>query len=175
MKLNFRLVWSSSWVRTLFFNPTQSDEQDPKPSPRVRAPELAQGSGSDRVWSFKSIRRTELSVQFNSSNKILDSILELIAQFEIFVWVEIRVEYSTNKYVCSIQFVERNAVFDSIRRTKTRTRSILSNKTDELDSIRRTRNLCPTLFNSRVERPSSGSTQPDGHSTFAQRKKKKLN
>jgi hypothetical protein len=30
-----------------FFNPTRPDGQDSKPSPRVRAPELAQGSGSD--------------------------------------------------------------------------------------------------------------------------------
>ncbi len=43
-----RLVWPSGWVRTLFFNPTRSDRQDPKPSPRAKAPELAQGSGSDR-------------------------------------------------------------------------------------------------------------------------------
>ncbi len=156
-------MWSSSWVRTLFVNPTQPDEQDPKPSPKVRAPELAQGSGSNRVWPLKSIRRTELSVQSNSSNKILDSTLELIVQYEIFVWVEIRVECSTNKYVCSIQFVERNAVFDSIRRTKIRTRSTLPNKTGKPDSTRRTRNLCPTLPNPRVWRPSSGSTQLDGH------------
>jgi hypothetical protein len=45
----FHLVWSSSWFWTLFFNPTQLDEQDPKPSPRIRAPELAQGLGSDRI------------------------------------------------------------------------------------------------------------------------------
>ncbi len=56
------IVWPSDWVRTLFFNPTQSDEQNPKPSPKVRTFELAQGSGSDRIacsaqfvgqiWSF---------------------------------------------------------------------------------------------------------------------------
>jgi hypothetical protein len=45
---NSNVVWPSGWVRTLVFNPTRPDEQNPKPSPRVRAPELAQGSGSDR-------------------------------------------------------------------------------------------------------------------------------
>ncbi len=159
------IMWSSNWVRTLFFNSTQLDEQDSKFSSRIRTFELVQSSSSNKVWSLKSIRRTELFVQFNSSNKILDSILELIVQLEIFVWVEIRIECSTNKYVCSIQFVERNVVFDSIRRTKTRIRSIFSNKTDELDSIRRTKNLCSILFNSRIERSSSSSIQLVDHST----------
>ncbi len=157
-------MWSSGWVRTLFFNPTQPDEQDLKPSPRVRAPKVVQGSGLDRVWPPKPTRRTELSVQFNPSDKILGPTLGLTAQPEIFVWAEIRVECSTNKYVCSIQFVERNAAFDSTRRTKTRIRPTLPNKTGEPGSTRQTGNLCSTLLNPRVERPSSGSTQPDGHS-----------
>ncbi len=145
---NIYLVWSSSWVRTLFFNPIQPDEQDSKPSPRVRAFELAQSSGSNRVWSLKSTRRTELSVQFNSSNKILGPILGLIAQPEIFVWAEIRIECSTNKYACSIQLVERNAVFDSTRRTKTRTRSTRSAKSAcpvQLVELRHCVQLCSNL------------------------------
>jgi hypothetical protein len=161
------IMWSSNWVRTLFFNSTQFDEQNSKFSSKIRAFELAQNSSSNKVWSFKSIRRTELFVQFNSSNKILDSILELIAQFEIFVWVEIRIKCSTNKYVCSIQFVERNAVFNSIRRTKIRIRSILSNKTNEFDSIRRTKNLCLILLNLKIERSSLNSTQFDDHSSHS--------
>jgi hypothetical protein len=66
-------VWSSGWVRTLFFNPTQSDGQNPKPSPRVRTPELVQGSGSDKTWYssqsagqnclFSPARRAKLTVQ----------------------------------------------------------------------------------------------------------------
>jgi hypothetical protein len=46
--LHSTVVWPSGCVRTLFFNPTRPDEQNPKPSPRARAPELAQGSGSDK-------------------------------------------------------------------------------------------------------------------------------
>jgi hypothetical protein len=67
------LVWPSGWVRTLFFNPTQSDGQNPKPSPRVRTPELVQGSGSDKTWYssqpvgqnclFSPVRRAKLIVQ----------------------------------------------------------------------------------------------------------------
>jgi hypothetical protein len=166
--LLIRLVWSSDWVRTLFFNPTQSDEQDSKPSSKIRAFELVQNSNSNRVWSLNSIRRTELSVQFNSSDKILDPTLGLTVQPEFFVWAEIRIECSTNKYACSIQFVERNAVFDSIRRTKIRIRSILSNKTDEFDSTRRTKNLCSILLNPRIERSSSNSIQFDDHSKYVE-------
>jgi hypothetical protein len=67
------LVWPSGWVRTLFFNPIQPDEQNPKPSSRIRTPELVQGSGSDKTWYssqlvgqnclFSSARRTKLTVQ----------------------------------------------------------------------------------------------------------------
>jgi hypothetical protein len=48
-KSDEQLVWPSGWVRTLFFNPTQLDGQNPKPSPRVRTPELVQGSSSDKT------------------------------------------------------------------------------------------------------------------------------
>jgi hypothetical protein len=42
-------------LRTAYFfstrpNPTQPDGQNPKPSPRVRTPELVQSSGSDKTW-----------------------------------------------------------------------------------------------------------------------------
>ncbi len=89
-------------------------------------------------------------------NWVLNSNFGLYNKLELSVWA--------NKNSCSIQFVERNVVFDSTRRTKIRMRLILSNKTDALDSTRRARNLCPTLLNSRVKRPSSSSTQLDGHS-----------
>jgi hypothetical protein len=68
-----RVVWPSGWVRTFFFNPTRSDEQDPKPSLRTRTPELAQSSGSNKVdhsgqfveqdCLFSSIRRTKFDDQ----------------------------------------------------------------------------------------------------------------
>jgi hypothetical protein len=54
-------------------------------------------------------------------------------------------------------------VFDPTRRTKTRTRPTLPDKTGGPGPTRRAGDLCPTLSNPRVGRPSSGSTQPDGH------------
>jgi hypothetical protein len=48
-RMTSTLMWSSSWVRTLFFNPIQPDEQNSKPSLRVRTLELAQSSSSDRI------------------------------------------------------------------------------------------------------------------------------
>ncbi len=122
------IVWPSGWIRTFFFNPTRPDEQNPKPSPRVRTSELAQDSGSNRTWSLRPIRRTNLIVRLSSSNKIFDSILDLRAQLGVFVWRRVRVERSTNKNACSIQPVGRNPVFDLTRRTKTRARSTRSNK-----------------------------------------------
>ncbi len=44
------------------FNPTRPDRQDSKPSPRARAPKLAQGSGSDKSWPPRPTRRTGLLV-----------------------------------------------------------------------------------------------------------------
>jgi hypothetical protein len=71
--VNSLLVWPSSWIRTLFFNPIQFDEQNPKPSLRVRTSELVQDSGSDKTWYssqsvgqnclFSSVRRAKLTVQ----------------------------------------------------------------------------------------------------------------
>jgi hypothetical protein len=71
---NFELiVWSSGWIRTLFFNPTQSDEQNPKSSPRIRTPELIQSSSLNKTWYSSpsvgqnclssSARRAKLTVQ----------------------------------------------------------------------------------------------------------------
>jgi hypothetical protein len=122
------LVWPSGWVRTLFFNPTRPDGQDSKPSPRARTPKLAQGSGSDKSWPLRSTRRTGLLVQPSPSDEICLSTLGLIAQPEIFVWVDIRVGRSTDKTLCPIQPVGQDAVFDSTRRTPTRTRSTRSAK-----------------------------------------------
>jgi hypothetical protein len=93
----WRLMSSSSWVRTLFFNSTRLDEQDSKLSSKVRIRELAQGSNSDGSacsdstrnlktvaqfvgWTFDSgfdhttssnwtFKRTKIVVRFNSSNK----------------------------------------------------------------------------------------------------------
>jgi hypothetical protein len=153
-------VWPSGWVRTLFFNPTRPDGQDPKPSPRARALELAQGSGSDRTWPPRQIRRTELSVQFNSSNKIWWSTLRLISQFELFVWVEIRVECSTNKYVCSIQLVEQE--LESVQLVRTEGVHPIQLVEQDLESVQpsRTEGVHSTLLKPRVWRLSSGSTQP---------------
>jgi hypothetical protein len=92
-----KVVWSSSWVWTLFFNPIRPDEQDSKPSPRVRVRGLAQGSSSNECacsdstrnsktaaqsvnWTFDSnfdhttssswtFERTKIVVRFNPSNK----------------------------------------------------------------------------------------------------------
>jgi hypothetical protein len=161
-----KLVWPSNRIRTLFFNPTQPDEQDPKPSPRARAPELAQSSSSNRIWPLKPSRRTELSVQFNPSDKILGPTLGLAVQPEIFVWVEIRVECSTNKYACSNQPVGHTTVSDSTRRTRTRTRRTRSDRRDAPGSTRRAKGIRLTVLKPRVGRPSLGSTQSDGHSIW---------
>ncbi len=92
-----QIVWSSGWVRTLFFNPTRLDEQESKLSPRIRVRELAQGSNSNEStcsdpirnlktvvqpvnWTLNSgfdhttssnwtFERTKILVRFNSSNK----------------------------------------------------------------------------------------------------------
>jgi hypothetical protein len=58
-----KLVWPSSWVRTLFFNPTRPDEQDSKSSPRVRIRGLAQNSNSDESACSDSIRNLKRIVQ----------------------------------------------------------------------------------------------------------------
>jgi hypothetical protein len=57
------LVWPSGWVRTPFFNPTRPDGQESKPSPRARAPELAQGSGSDGFTCPDPTRNPKTAVQ----------------------------------------------------------------------------------------------------------------
>jgi hypothetical protein len=101
------VVWSSSWVRTLFFNSTQPDEQNPKSSPRARTPELAQGSGADRIAC--SAQLVEQIWSFNP-----------------------RVDYSIRDFCMSRNsdwvLDEQVCLFDSIRRTRTRIRSILLNK-----------------------------------------------
>jgi hypothetical protein len=136
-------MWSSRWIRTIFFNSTQPDEQNSKPSPRARTPELAQGSGSDRIacpvqfvgqiWSFNprvdhstrmsihttvsswALERTKILVRFNPSNKNPNPINPL-------------------------------------------------GQEPEPDQSARTEEICPTLPKPRIGRPSSGSTQLDDHS-----------
>ncbi len=61
------LMWSSCWVRTLFFNSIQPDEQNLKPSPRIRAPELVQSSGSNRIAC--SVQFVEQSCLFSSIHR----------------------------------------------------------------------------------------------------------
>ncbi len=100
-------MWSSGWVRTLFFNSTQPDEQNPKPSPRVRTSELAQGSGSDRIAC--SVQPVEQNLMANP-----------------------RVDLSTRAFGMSRNWGwaldEQIGLFDSTRRTRTRTRPILPDK-----------------------------------------------
>ncbi len=97
LQIRMQLVWSSSWVRTLFFNPIRPDEQESKPSPRIRVRGLAQDSSSDGSacsdptrnlkktvqlvsWTLNSsfgsttssdwtFERTKILVRFNPSNK----------------------------------------------------------------------------------------------------------
>jgi hypothetical protein len=101
------VVWPSDWVRTLFFNPIQPDGQNPKPSLRVRTSELAQSSGSDRIAC--SAQFVEQTWPFNP-----------------------RIDHSTRDFCMSRDsgWVLDGQVylFDSIRRTRIRIRSILSNK-----------------------------------------------
>ncbi len=100
-------MWPSGWVRTLFFNPTQPDGQNPKPSPRVRTPELAQDSGSDRIAC--SVQSVGQIWPFNP-----------------------RVGHSTRDFCMGRNsgWVSDGQVClsDSTRRTRTRTRSIRSDK-----------------------------------------------
>jgi hypothetical protein len=104
---NSWVVWPSGWVRTLFLNPTQPDGQNPKSSPRIRTPELAQNSSSNRIaCSAQSVGQTW---PFNP-----------------------RVDHSIRDFCMSRDsgwvLDEQVCLSDSIRRTRTRTRSILSNK-----------------------------------------------
>jgi hypothetical protein len=100
-------VWPSDWVWTLFFNPTQSDEQNPKPSSRIRTPELAQSSGSNRIAC--SVQSVEQNLMINP-----------------------RIDLSIRAFCMSRNsnwaFDEQLCLFDSIRRTKVRARVIRSNK-----------------------------------------------
>jgi hypothetical protein len=121
------LVWSSSWIRTLFFNPTQSDEQNSKSSSRIRTSELAQSSSSDRI---------ACSVQFVEQNLMINS----------------RIDLSTRAFCMSRNsnwaFDEQLCLFDSIRRTKVRARVIRPNKNlNSFDSLEREEYVqsCPNL------------------------------
>ncbi len=100
-------MWPSGWGRTLFFNPTQPDGQKPKPSPRIRTPELAQDSGSDRIaCSAQPVEQTW------PSNPRVDHPTRDFCMSRDSGWVP-------DGQVC---------LSDSIRRTRTRTRPILPNK-----------------------------------------------
>jgi hypothetical protein len=101
------IMWSSGWIRTLFFNSIQSDEQNPKPSPRIRTPELAQNSGSNRIAC--SVQSVEQNLMIN-----------------------LRIDLSIRAFCMSRNsswaFDEQLCLFDSIRRTKVRVRVIRSDK-----------------------------------------------
>ncbi len=136
-------MWPSSWVRTLFFNPTRPDEQESKPSPRIRVRELAQGSGSDGLACSNPTRNLKMIVQLVS-------------------------------WIFDSGFGHTTSSDWTFERTKILVRSNPSDKNPNpvnplgqkclSGSTRRAEALCPTLPKPRVERPSSGSTQPDGHS-----------
>jgi hypothetical protein len=181
------LVWSSSWIRTLFFNPTRPDEQDPKPSPRVRAPEQTQGSGLNRTWSLRPIRRTELSVLFNSSDRVVCPAQfvgqNLMANPRIgrptrafctsrnSGWAldgQIGLFDSTRRSLNWVRFNSsgHSTVFDPTRRTRTRIRSTRLDRRSAPSPTRRAKGICPTLPKPRVGRPSSGSTRSDRHSRY---------
>ncbi len=121
------VVWLSNWVRTLFFNSTQLDEQNPKSSPRIRTSELAQNSDSDRI---------ACSVQFVERNLMINSRIDLsIRAF----CINRNSDWTLDEQVC---------LFDSIRRTKVRGRVIRSNKNpNPFDSLGREGYVqpCPNL------------------------------
>jgi hypothetical protein len=100
-------MWSSNWVRTLFFNLTQFDEQNSKFSPRVRTFELAQSSSSNRIACSAQFVEQTWSFNFKIDHSTRDFCMSRDSN-----WV-------LDEQVC---------LFDSIRRTRTRIRSILSNK-----------------------------------------------
>ncbi len=100
-------MWPSDWIRTLFFNSTQSDEQNSKPSPRVRTPELAQSLGSDRI---------ACSVQSVEQNLMINPRIDLsIRAF----CMSRNSDWTLDGQLC---------LFDSIRRTKVRVRVIRPDK-----------------------------------------------
>jgi hypothetical protein len=96
------VVWSSGWIRTHFFNPTQPDEQNPKPSLRVRTSELVQDSGSDKTWYssqsveqnclFSPVRRAKLTVQ--------STVWEPNSR----IWYEPKFELSARRTSMSVRF-----------------------------------------------------------------------
>jgi hypothetical protein len=113
-----RVVWPSDWVRTLLFNPTRPDERDPKPSPRVRALELAQGSDSDGPACSDPTRNLKTAAQPVSwaLNPNIDS------------YNNLGLSVRADKNPCSIQLIEQVCLSDSTRRTRTRTRQIRSDR-----------------------------------------------
>jgi hypothetical protein len=165
------LGWPSGWVRTLFVNPTRPDGQDPKPSPRVRTPELVQDSG--RTGSDHSDQFIGQNSMFwlNPKSQNDRSTRELNAQFEYRLIQQARIERSS----------EQKSLFDSTRRTSMSVLFNPSNKNpnpfnsleQDLEPVQpfRTEGVHPTLPKPRVGRPSSGSTQPDGHPTGRVRSK----
>ncbi len=147
-------MWPSSWVRTLFFNPTQPDGQDPKPSPGARASELVQGSSSDR---------SDHSSQLVEQNS----------------WFNPRIDRSTRDFCMSRNsgwvLDEQIYLFDSIRRSHDCVQSNPSDKNPNPTNPLGQKGYvqpCPNL--GLDGRPSSGSTQPDGYSTVKNKIKNKM-
>jgi hypothetical protein len=160
-----RVVWLSGWVRTLFFNPVRFDGQTSKPSPRVRTPELAQRSSSDKILcSIQSVGRYPVS----------DSIRRTKSTVQPTIWAfNSRILYVTKS---SWAFDGQKFLFDSTRRTKSCVQFNPSNKnSNSFNPLEqkpqpvqpaRAERVCPTLPNPRVGHPSSGLPQPDGYSRY---------
>jgi hypothetical protein len=137
------VVWSSGWVRTLFFNPTRFDEQESKSSPRIKVRELAQDSGSDGLACPDPTRNLKMTAQ--PVNWTFDSGFgHTTSSGWTFERTKILFRFNpSNKNPNPVKPLGQKCLSGSTRRAKA---------------------LCPTLPKPRVERPSSGSTQPDGHS-----------
>jgi hypothetical protein len=141
-------VWPSGWVRTFFFNPTRPDGQISKPSPRVRTPELVQGSG-----------RQDLTTQTNPSDRTQcpDPTRNPKTAVQPVGWApnpnigpynKLGLGVRADKNPCPIQPVGRNALSDSTRRTKIRTRPTRSAKSAcpvQPVGLRHCVQPCPTL------------------------------
>ncbi len=137
-------MWSSSWVRTFFFNSIRLDEQESKLSSRIKIRELAQNSGSNELACFNSIRNLKMIAQFVSWT--FDSSFDHTTSSNwTFKRTKILVRFnSSNKNPNSINSLDQKCLSGSTRRAET---------------------LCSILPKPRIERSSSGSTQLDDHST----------
>jgi hypothetical protein len=83
----------------------------------------------NRIWSLRSTRRTELNVLTQFENlKTIVRFVSWALNSNIDSYNKLELNVRANKNSCSIQFDEQVCLFDLIRRTRTRTRLIRSNK-----------------------------------------------